>query len=175
MGSSAYVDFWTITADAFDFASAKMGLQVSAPDRQRALDGWLHLNSYAEVDEVLDRLQRAAYRCAILSNGSPAMLQSVVKANGLAARFEAVLSADAVRVFKPDARVYRLVTDTLGVSATDVLFVSGNGWDAAGARTFGFPVAWVNRAGAPVEQLGVSPDLIVSDLAALARELTRAA
>ena len=73
-----------------------------------------------------------------------------------------------MRVFKPDPRVYQLAAESLAAAPTELLFISSNGWDAAGARGFGLPVAWVNRTAAPIERLGFSPDLIVSDLAGLA-------
>ena len=110
---------------------------------------------------MLDRLQRAGVRLAILSNGNPEMLDPMVAASGLAARFEAVLSVDAVGVFKPDARVYRLVEARCGVAPEKVCFLSSNCWDAHGAAHFGFHTVWVNRAGAPDDNL---PGKIVTQL-----------
>ena len=128
------------------------------------------MRPYPEFAAVLDRLVGDGRRCLILSNGSPSMLHAALSSAGLAERFQAVLSVDAVRTYKPHPRVYQLAVDALGMPADEVLFVSSNGWDAAGARAFGYRVAWVNRAGAPAERLGFPPDLVVSDLSALAEQ-----
>ncbi len=167
MGQRTYVDFWVITADALDFAAERLNLRLSDADRNRALQGWLEVRPYDEVTSALDRLKREALSCAILSNGSPSMLAAALSHSGLSDRFEYVLSADSVRVFKPDPRVYQLAVDALSIPPRDILFVSSNGWDAAGAKAFGFQVAWVNRSGAPADRLGFSPDVIVNDLLAL--------
>jgi 2-haloacid dehalogenase len=167
IGPAGYVDFWQVTADAFDFAAQVLDLSLSEGDRRRALEGWLHVRPYAEVSAALERLARDGRACLILSNGSPFMLDAAVSAAGLADRFTAVLSVDAVHTYKPHPRVYQLAVDALGVPAEEQLFVSSNGWDAAGARAFGYRVVWVNRAGAPTERLGFPPDATVSDLSAL--------
>jgi 2-haloacid dehalogenase len=167
MGPTAYVDFWTITADALDFAAEKLGLKLSPAERTRALQGWLEVRAYPEVESTLDVLASHGRRCVILSNGSPNMLHAALTSAGIARRFQAVLSVDAVRIFKPHPRVYRMALDALSTPPAEVLFISSNGWDAAGARAFGLPVAWVNRTGVPVERLGLSPNMILSDLSAL--------
>jgi 2-haloacid dehalogenase len=114
----------------------------------------------------------AARPLAILSNGHPGMLEAVVDHNGLRGRFRGgILSVHAARRFKPDPAVYRIAEETLGVPRALVGFVSSNGWDAAGAKSFGFRAFWVNRGGAPVERLGVRPDAILGDLAELERAL----
>jgi 2-haloacid dehalogenase len=167
MGPTAYEDFWAVTVDALDFAADKLDLRLSEGARKSALQGWLEVQLYPEVYSVLERLEREGVRRAILSNGSQSMLEAAVSHSNLSGRFEAVLSADSVRVFKPDRRVYQLAVDAMSVPRRDMLFVSSNGWDAAGAKAFGLPVMWVNRAGAPTERLGLSPDLIVEDLTGL--------
>jgi 2-haloacid dehalogenase len=134
--------------------------------------GWLRVRPFPEADAALERLGRGGQRqLAILSNGTPTMLQAAVRNAGLGVRFAALLSVDAVRTYKPDPRVYQLGLDTFGGAPADFLFVSSNAWDAAGARAFGYPVAWLNRAGAPPERLGVSPDLVLPNLMALADAL----
>jgi 2-haloacid dehalogenase len=162
MGPAAYVDFWSITADALDFAAEKLGLKLSSAERERALHGWLEVRAYPEVEATLETLASDGRRCVILSNGSPNMLHAALTSAG-----QAVLSVDAVRTFKPHPRVYQMALDALATPPGDVLFLSSNGWDAAGARAFGLPVGWVNRTGAPVERLGFSPDMILPDLSAL--------
>jgi 2-haloacid dehalogenase len=117
---------------------------------------------------VVDALARLrGIRLAILSNGSPAMLEPVVFNAALHGVITDVLSVDAVRVFKPDPRVYQLAVDRLGVPAKAIGFVSSNCWDAIGAKSFGFRTFWINRAGAPVDELGVRPDHEVRSLAEL--------
>jgi 2-haloacid dehalogenase len=167
MGPAAYVDFWTITADALDYATEALGLNVSAAEREQMLGGWLNVKPYADVEPALDALENQARRCVILSNGTSSMLQAALRGSGLSRRFHDVFSADAVRVYKPDSRVYRLAVDSLAAPIDELLFVSSNGWDAAGAAAFGLRVAWINRSGAPTERLGFAPDTIVRDLTEL--------
>ncbi|HLZ30498.1 MAG TPA: haloacid dehalogenase type II [Chloroflexota bacterium] len=167
MGPAAYVDFWQVTADALDFAAEHLEVTLSGAERRRALEGWLRVHPYPEVAAALEQLAITGRMCIILSNGSPSMLHAALSNAGLADRFQAVVSVDAVRSYKPDPRVYQLGVDAVGEPADRTLFVSSNGWDAAGARAFGLRVAWVNRAEAPTEPLGFPPDLIVPDLAAL--------
>ena len=172
MGSSAYVDFWTITADALDFAADRLGLRLTSAERERALRGWLEVRAYPEVESTLDILANQGRRCLILSNGTPGMLEAALTGAGIARRFQAVLSVDEVRVFKPHPRVYQMAIDALATSPGDLLFISSNGWDAAGARASGLPVAWLNRTGGPPERLGVPPDVTLPDLSALPPLLT---
>ena len=167
MGPAAYVDFWTITGDALDYATEALGVNVSASERERMLSGWLDVKPYADVEPALDALERQAKRCLILSNGTPSMLQAALHSSGLSARFQHVVSVDRVRVYKPDSRVYRLVVDSLAVPIDELLFVSSNGWDAAGAAASGLPVAWINRGGTPIERLGFAPQTIVRNLTEL--------
>ena len=167
MGPAAYVDFWTITGDALDYATEALGVNVSASERERMLSGWLDVKPYADVEPALDALERQAKRCVILSNGTPSMLQAALHSSGLSARFQHVVSVDRVRVYKPDSRVYRLVVDSLAVPIDELLFVSSNGWDAAGAAASGLRAAWINRGGTPIERLGFTPQTIVRNLTEL--------
>jgi 2-haloacid dehalogenase len=167
MGPAAYVDFWTITGDALEYATEALGLNLSPSEREHMLSGWLEVKPYADVEPMLDALERQARGCVILSNGTLFMLQAALRSSGLSARFRDVLSVDTIRVYKPDPRVYRLAVDSLGVPIDELLFVSSNGWDAAGAAAFGFRVAWVNRRGAPTERLGFTPDRVLRDLTEL--------
>ena len=122
---------------------------------------------FPEVPATLERLARDR-PLAILSNGHPEMLEALVDHNGVRDRFRGgILSVHAAKVFKPAPAVYRLAEEALGLSRTVMGFVSSNGWDAAGAKTFGFQVFWVNRGKAPVERLGVRPDAVIDDLSAL--------
>ncbi|HEY7141847.1 MAG TPA: haloacid dehalogenase type II [Methylomirabilota bacterium] len=166
-----YEDFSVITDSALAFACRRLGLSTTAVERRRLTDAYLALDAFPEVREALARLRDLP--CAILSNGSPAMLDAVVAHNGLGEHLRAVISVDAVRTYKPHPAVYALGPARLGLARNTIGFVSSNGWDVAGAKAFGFQVVWVNRQGAPLEELGVTPDLEVRDLGELARALGR--
>lgn len=166
MGS--YEDFSRVTAASLEWTFEFLQLEPGDAERRALIDEYRRLAMFPEVPETLGKL---AARCplAILSNGHPEMLEAVVDHNGLRERFRGgIISVHAARIFKPVPAVYALVEDKLGVPRTMMGFVSSNGWDAAGAKAFGFRAFWVNRAGAPVERLGVRPDEIVRDLAGIA-------
>jgi 2-haloacid dehalogenase len=148
----AYAKFWQVTGEALDHCLAVHGI-TDPGVRDKLLGAYLALDPFAEVPAMLDALKRAGVRLAILSNGNPEMLEPMVKASGLAAQFEAVLSVDTAGVYKTDPRVYRLVEARCGVTPGKVCFLSANCWDAHGAAHFGFPTVWVNRAGAPDDNL----------------------
>jgi len=155
----AYVDFWTVTEAALRYSIRRLGLSANDAQMGRLMDAYLSLACFPEVKTALGRL--AGRPRAILSNGSPAMLTAAVAASGLGAML------DHVKTYKPSPRVYALGPEAVGISAGELLFVSSNGWDVAGAKAFGYQVAWCNRTGAPEEELGVRADLIVSALDAL--------
>lgn len=159
-----YVDFWTVTQDALDWALEKCGLDGDPALRQRLLDLYWELQAYSEVPAMLKALKHAGLNTAILSNGSPAMLEAAVQSAGIGGVLDDCLSVEAVGIFKPDARVYDLVGSRFGCDRDEVLFVSSNGWDAAAAAHYGFRTAWVNRAGDPVDRLPATPDTILTDL-----------
>ena len=143
-------DFWQVTQDALAFVAARH--RITDPATLAALLGaYRRLPAYDDAAPALRRLREAGVRTAILSNGDPALLGDSVRAAGLAALLDAVLSAEEAGVFKPDRRVYQLAVDRLGLSASEIRFVSSNAWDAQGAAAFGFQVAWCNRAQGPDE------------------------
>jgi 2-haloacid dehalogenase len=166
-----YEDFWAVTESALVFACRRLGLQPSAAERQRLMDAYLRLEAFPEARGALARLRDLP--CAILSNGAPAMLDAVVTHNDLGAHFRAVISVDAVRTFKPHPAVYALGPARLGLPRGAIAFASSNAWDVAGAKAFGFQVVWVNRLQAPLDELGVAPDLEVRNLEELAQALGR--
>lgn len=140
-----YTDFWSITCASLDTTLEELGL-TEPKLRSRLLDLYLHLSAYPEVPAELAAMKANGHRLAVLSNGNPAMLDQALASAGITALFDAVLSVEAVGVFKPDARVYRLVTDAFDCPAGEVGFFSSNNWDIAGAGHFGFRTIWVNRA-----------------------------
>ncbi len=162
--TDAHTDFWEVTANGLDWALEANGLDGQAALRQRLLDLYWELACYPEVPEMLDRLKSAGLATAILSNGSPDMLNGAVASAGIGDLLDDVLSVESVGVFKPDARVYDLVQKRFECARSDVLFVSSNGWDAAGAAGYGFETAWVNRATEPVDRLPWTPNAVLSDL-----------
>ena len=158
-----YADFWQVTGDALDFALDSLGLETPGLcDRLMGL--YRTLSPFPEVPGVLGALRRAGFSTAILSNGSPAMLEEVVAGAGLGSLFDAVLSVDAVRVFKTDPRVYQYALDRLGLSASEVAFQSSNAWDAHAASDFGMRVVWCNRYGQRRERLPGAPDFEIRNL-----------
>lgn len=162
--SDAHCDFWQVTQDGLDWALEATGLQGDDALRQRLLDLYWELAAYPEVPAMLGALKKAGLQTAILSNGSPDMLNGAVKSAGIGAVLDDVLSVESVGVFKPHRTVYDMVGARFGCAPDEVLFVSSNGWDAAGAAGYGFNTVWVNRAGEPMDRLPWSPQTILSDL-----------
>ncbi|AIY41952.1 (S)-2-haloacid dehalogenase [Collimonas arenae] len=159
-----YVDFEQATRDALLFTSRYLTLPLDDAARMALCDAYLKIKPYPEVPEALDRLQAMHMPLAILSNGSAHSIRSVVTASGLAHRFQHLISADSAQIFKPHHSVYKLAEDQLQQDRSAILFVSSNAWDASGARHFGYPVCWINRAGNPFDELGQSPDHVVAGL-----------
>ena len=151
-GMGAYAKFWQVTGEALDHCLAVYRI-TDGSVRDRLMNAYLALDPFPEVPSMLAALKRAGKRLAILSNGNPEMLEAMVTACKLADQFDAVLSVDSVGVFKPDPRVYRLVEAHCDVKPDKVCFLSSNCWDAHGAAHFGFSTIWVNRAGAPDDNL----------------------
>ncbi|WP_296426668.1 haloacid dehalogenase type II [Yoonia sp.] len=158
-----HCDFWQVTQDGLDWAMEANEL-TDAATRVRLLELYWELAAYAEVPAMLTALKARGMATAILSNGSPDMLQGAVKSAGIGALLDAVLSVEDVGVFKPHARVYDLVGGHFGCATDQVLFVSSNGWDAAGAAGYGFRTAWVNRASEPMDRLYAKPHHVLTDL-----------
>lgn len=158
-----HADFWQVTQDGLDWALERTG-QSDPALREKLLGLYFNLTAYPEVPAMLAALKAAGMNTAILSNGSPPMLKGAVDSAGVSDVLDDVLSVESVGIFKPDPRVYQLVTDRFGCDRDAVLFVSSNGWDATSARAFGFRVLWVNRAGEPLDRLPDAPDRIAADL-----------
>lgn len=161
-----YVDFWTLTERALDFALARVP-SVDRALRGKLLDAYLTLDAFPDAGAALTRLKANGARLAILSNGSPRMLAAAVAAAGIGGLLDTVLSVDAVRRYKPRPEVYALVTDALAVQSADVAFVSSNRWDVMGAVSFGFTAFWVNRSQSPNEYEDCPPRREIPNLAAL--------
>jgi 2-haloacid dehalogenase len=161
-----HADFWQVTGDALDYTLET--LRIDGPGlRERLMQLYLELETFPEVTEVLTRLKRAGMRTAILSNGSPKMLDALVQASRLAPLLDAVLSVEAVGVYKPHRKVYQLAVDSLGVPAAAIAFQSSNPWDAWAAKAFGMQVVWCNRYGQRPERMPGTPDREIRTLADL--------
>jgi 2-haloacid dehalogenase len=166
-----YEDFNRVTADSLEWAIAAMRIVAGEGAKKALVEEYRRLAMFPEVPAALETLA-ASRPLAILSNGHPGMLEAVVDHNGIRSRFRGgILSVDSAGIFKPHPDVYRIAEERLGVPCALLGFVSSNGWDAAGAKSYGFRAIWVNRAGAPAEQLGLAPDLVIPDLSELARAL----
>lgn len=152
-----YVDFLTVTEDALRYSCARLRLELSDHMSQRLLAQYLRLPVYPDVLATLERLRAQGLPLAILSNGSPPMLERAIVSAGLSGMFTHILSADQVRKFKTAPEVYRLGVAAFEHPAAKLVFVSSNGWDACGATWFGYRTFWVNRAGDPADRLGVAP------------------
>lgn len=158
-----HVDFWRITGDALDYAMDAHDIDDPSL-REDLMNAYLSLDAYPEVPDVLRRLKDAGYQTAILSNGAPRMLEAGARSAGIEDLLDANLSIEEIGIYKPDPRVYQLAVDKLGVAAEEISFQSSNAWDAVGAATFGFQVAWVNRFGQRRERLTADPQAEIGDL-----------
>ncbi len=162
-----HCDFWQVTQDGLDWAMEASGLD-DAELRETLLALYWRLSAYPEVPDMLANLKAKDLQTGILSNGSPDMLDGAVNSAILTDLLDVVLSVESVGVFKPHDRVYDLVTGHFGCTREEVLFVSSNGWDAAGASGYGFQTVWVNRAGAPMDRLYAKPQHVMFDLTKIA-------
>jgi 2-haloacid dehalogenase len=162
--SGRYRPFWELTRAGLRFAALRLGLALDTGSEDRLMNQYRHLGTFAENREVLAELQARGVPAGILSNGDPEMLGAVVKSAGFSGLLEHVISVHPIRKFKTDPATYALGTQALGLPAHEVLFVSSNAWDAIGATWFGYTTLWVNRAGAPLEQLDTLPTRIGTSL-----------
>jgi len=159
-----YQDFSQVTEDALAYACAALGLALDDARRARLLGAYRELATFPEVAGALATLKAAKIRLAILSNGSPAMLRPLVAHAGLGRVIGTVLNVDSRKVYKPAPTVYRLAVERLRTPKSAIGFVSSNGWDACGAKSFGFRTFWINRTGAPADSLGAAPDHVIRGL-----------
>jgi len=161
-----HADFARVTAEALDYALAAHGI-TDAGLAARLREAYFTLPAYDDAAGVLTALRRSGRRTAILSNGSAAMLAPMVARSGLSSLLDLVLSVEDAGIFKPNPKVYALACERLALPAQDIAFVSANGWDAAGAASFGFTVAWLNRRGEPEDRLPARPAAQVASLSGL--------
>ncbi len=163
-----YVNFFEVTLDALVFACASLHVALTSEARDRLMQAFLQLQPWPDVASTLQQLRTAGIRMAFLTNFTTGMLDANIKGAGIGEFFEARLSTDQVAAFKPDPRSYQMAVDHFRLPRSAIAFVAFGGWDAAGARRFGFPVYWSNRVSQPPEELGVNVDRIEPGLDALA-------
>jgi len=161
-----HADFWQVTGDALDFALETLGIEDPRL-RGRLMDLYRTLDTFPEVPAMLQRLKASGLKTAILSNGSPDMLDAAVSKAGIAGLLDAVLSVELVGVYKPHPKVYQLAVDSLAIPAAAISFQSSNAWDAYAASAFGMRVVWCNRYGQRPERLPGKPDHEIASLAEL--------
>jgi 2-haloacid dehalogenase len=167
--SGRYADFLQATEEALQFAAMQVNLDLSVEARQQLMLEWSTLQLWPDAAESLTALRRSGKRLVLLSNMTEAVLTQGLQRGRIDALFEAVLSTDRIRSYKPDPRSYQLAVDRLQLRRDEILFAPFAGWDVAGAKWFGYPTFWVNRLDAPAEPLGVAADASGRDLAALLR------
>ena len=161
-----YIDFWQITKDALDFALEENQIK-NEKLRQRLLDVYWNLSAYPEAHDVLTTLKANNIQTGILSNGSKEMLNSAVVSANLKNYLDKIISIDGIEIYKPDPKVYQMVLDQFNCKIEEVLFISSNGWDIAGASKFGFTTLWVNRNLIPKDRLTFMPNKITNNLSTI--------
>jgi len=163
----SYVSFEEATEHALVFLSKHLKLDMPVSTQRALCNEYLKLKPYAEVPAMLETVQSSGLPLAILSNGSVRSIGEVVGNSGLAHRFDHLISVESVLTFKPHTLVYKLAENALKLHRSEIMFVSSNAWDAAGARHFGYPVSWVNRSGNTFDELGETPNHVINSLAEL--------
>jgi 2-haloacid dehalogenase len=172
--SGTYTDFLHVTEDALVFAVRSLKLDLPAATRERLVHSHLELKAWPDVRPALIALREAGLRMAFLSNFTVPMLNAGIRNSGLEGLLETPLSTDQVRAFKPDPRAYQMALHAFGVGRSEILFAAFAGWDAAGAKAFGFPTFWVSRLSQPTEELGAMPDATGAGLSDLVSFVTSA-
>lgn len=167
---SRYQGFWGVTEDALVHSAKSLKLEMSAHERARLMDSYLHLAAFPDVKPGLGELKRIGMRLAILSNGQPEMLRVAVENANLSNFIDTIFSVDSVKEFKPSPRAYDQLTSGLNIDKPAIGFVSANNWDVSGAGAAGFATFWVRRSGLEIpEELGYPPTHLVSAITDLRR------
>lgn len=167
--SGHYLDFWEATQNSLAFAAELLRLDLTDEKRARLMGAYLEMKTWPDVVSALGALKQTGVRLALLSNMTSKMLNANIDSAGLEPVFEEVLSTDQIQAYKPDPRAYQMAVDALGLRREEILFVAFAGWDASGAKRFGYPTFWVNRLDLPAEKLGVAPDAAGRNLSDLVR------
>jgi 2-haloacid dehalogenase len=159
-----YTDFWHVTEDALVYAAKLVMVELTAEKRNQLMKAFLNISAWPDALPTLQWLKSAGMKLALLSNFTQAMLDAAVRSSGLQGIFEPHLSTDKVKAYKPAPRAYQIGIDAFGVKREEIAFAAFGGWDAAGAKAFGYPTFWVNRMNLPLEELSFAPDAIGATL-----------
>ncbi len=162
--SGRYRPFWQLTRDALQVCAEALKLPLDDAGADSLMNEYRHLSAFPENRAVLQALAARGVRAGVLSNGDPDMLDVTLRSAGLVELISPILSVHETRRYKTDPAAYALGTAALGLPASEILFVSSNCWDAIGATWHGYTTLWVNRAGAPMERLGVEPTRVGNSL-----------
>ncbi len=158
-------DFWKITEDSLD-KSMKF-FKIDNSMRNDLLDLYKVLSPFSEVKETLKKLKKKDLKLAILSNGTPSLLENLVKNNNLENIFDDIFSIEEVGIFKPDTKVYELPVNKYNIKKDEVLFLSANTWDVSGGGNYGYNSVWVNRNKNIFDNLDYQPLNEIHDLSEL--------
>lgn len=155
-----YADFWQVTEEALVFTAELLKLDLTPDKRKKLMNAYLELKAWPDVLPALQSMKSMGIRLAPLSNLSPAILDACIKSSALEGIFDQVLSTDKIKTYKPDPRAYQMAIDAFKLKREEILFIPSSGWDAAGAKSFGYQTFWVNRQNLPAERLGVTADAV---------------
>ena len=158
-------DFWQVTEDSLD--KSLLAFKIDPNMRSELLNLYKILNTFPEVKEVLKNLKEKKYKISILSNGTPDLLDGLVKSNNLEKTFDDIFSVEEVGIYKPDAKVYDMPIKKYKVAKNEVAFLSANTWDVSGAGNFGFNSIWVNRNKNIFDKLDYIPHNEINNLSEL--------
>ena len=158
-------DFWKITEDSLD-KSMKF-FKIDNSMRNDLLDLYKVLSPFSEVKETLNKLKKKDFKLAILSNGTPSLLENLVKNNNLENIFDDIFSIEEVEIFKPDSKVYELPVNKYNIKKDEILFLSANTWDVSGGGNYGYNSVWVNRNKNIFDNLDYQPLDEIHDLSEL--------
>jgi 2-haloacid dehalogenase len=163
----SYVDFLQVTDEALSFAAEAEKISMTTEQRQQLMAGFMNLKAWPDVVPILKSLKKQGFGLAPLTDFTVPMLEVAIRNSGLEGVFDHLLSTDLVKAYKPDPRSYQMGLDAFRLHREQIAFVAFGGWDAAGAKTFGYPTIWINRLNTPTERLGVLPDKIAANFEAL--------
>ncbi len=165
--TSRHADFFEVTGDALDYASAAMKLKLGSKSRERLLNSYLKLKPWPDAIPALKKLREAGLQIITIANFSEKMLRANAQNSGMVELFDILLSTEVNGTYKPDPKAYELGMKKLNLKKDEIVFAAFGGWDAYGAKSFGYPTYWVNRFNLPVERLGIKADQTSNDISGL--------
>jgi 2-haloacid dehalogenase len=167
--SKQYKDFWIVTGNSLKYATDLLNLELTEEKREQIMQSLTEMRLTKDACIALNKLKQMSIKLSILSNATPGMLNTVVNNSAMQNVFDFIISTDSIKTYKPDPAAYQMAVDKFKLNKEEILFVAFGGWDAAGAKSFGYQTVWMNTLKLPVEQLDVTPDFICEDFAAFIR------